>query len=131
MLLPTQSELFTKHLYLRVLLETSPLMVQVSCLQPDCKYSLAPQTQAQSTASTGNLWKHYNLKHKAIVYALRNRTLTPSTQSSSASLFFEPRRLPINEIQLVTNLAKYQELVLSFVVSNNLSLRIVESYLYC
>jgi hypothetical protein len=130
MLPPTQSELFTKHLYSRVLLETSPPMVQVSCLQPNCKYSPAAQTQAQSTASTGNLWKHYNLKHKAIVYALRNKTPTPSTQSSSASSFFEPRRPSINEIRPATNPAKYRELVLSFIVSNNLSLRIVESYSY-
>lgn len=130
MLPPTQSELFTKHLYSRVLLDISPPMVQVSCLQPDCKYSPTAQIYIQSTVSTGNLWKHYNLKHKAIVYALRNRTPTPSIQSSSASSFFEPRRPSINEIQLATNPAKYRELVLSFVVSNNLSLRIVESYSY-
>lgn len=131
MLPPTQSPLFTKELYSRVLLETNPLTIKVGCMQPGCGYSPTAQTHAQAAASTGNLWKHYSLKHRVIYDALKQKKTAPSSQSSSASSFFEPRRPVTYEPRLTTNPAKYRELVLSFIVSNNLSLRIIESYSYC
>jgi hypothetical protein len=133
MLPPTHSELFTKLLYSRVLLQTNPRTVKVTCLQPNCGYSPTPQTPAQAATSTGNLWKHYSSKHQAALVAIKKTNTTLSSPSSSASSFFEPRRLGIHaakEPRASANPAKYRELVLSFIVSNNLSLRVIESHSY-
>jgi hypothetical protein len=46
-----------------------------------------------------------------------------STPSTSASAFFQPRQAPSN----APSSSKYRELVLSFIVSNNLPLRLIES----
>jgi hypothetical protein len=133
MLPVTTSMLFTKLIYSRLILDSNPPMLKVTCLQPNCGYSPTPQPLCQT--STGNLWKHYTQRHPAIAYTVKNDKNTLSSPSSSASSFFEPRNLQIQSrnpvIQLArpsNNTAKYRELLLSFVVSNNLSLRLVESY---
>ncbi|KFX93411.1 hypothetical protein O988_06834 [Pseudogymnoascus sp. VKM F-3808] len=81
--------------------------------------------------STGNLWKHYTQKHPTVAYTTKGgyNTTAPSSPSSSASSFFEPRKQQVQPTaQASNNRAKYRELLLSFVVSNNLSLRLIESY---
>ena len=132
MLPPSTSVLFTKSMYSRVILETTPPTFRTTCLQPNCGYSPSPQLLTQTVASTGNLWKHYTLKHPMIAYTLkRGNNALPSSPSSSASSFFEPRnQLAQQPPRQANNTAKYRELLLSFVVSNNLSLRIIESYSY-
>ena len=55
MMPPTQSLLFTKELYSRILLETNPPTIKMECTQPNCRYSPAAQTYAQAAASTSNL----------------------------------------------------------------------------
>jgi hypothetical protein len=119
---PTSSKLFTKGLYRRELLDTRPPTIKIVCLQPGCRYSLPPQGLKQS--STGNLWRHYSIKHPTVSYALKNDN---SSASSSTSSFFSPRPLAIPK-QLGSNPSKYKELLLQFVVSNNLSIRLVKSY---
>jgi hypothetical protein len=49
-------------------------------------------------------------------HTLKQTKTAPSSQSSSASSFFEPRRLAIHAPRFTTNPAKYRELVLSFIV---------------
>jgi hypothetical protein len=91
MLPPTTSILFTKLLYSRLILDSKPPTVKITCLQPDCGYSPTPQVVNQT--STGNLWKHYSQKHLTIAYTTKNQKNIPSrsSPSSSASSFFEPR----------------------------------------
>lgn len=132
MLPPTTSILFTKLLYSRLILDSNPPTIKITCLQPGCGYSPTPQVINQT--STGNLWKHYSQKHPTIAYTMKNQTNIPSgsSPSSSASLFFEPqsqRPKPVS-IQSSNSRAKYRELLLSFVVSNNLFLQLIESYLF-
>jgi hypothetical protein len=126
MLPPTTSILFTKQLYSRSILEGNPPLLKITCLQPSCRYSPTPQPLSQS--STGNLWKHYTQKHPTVAYTMKSDKNTPSSPSSSMSSFFEPRNLQIQPARASKDVAKYREILLSFVVSNNLSLRLVESY---
>jgi len=121
MLPVTTSILFRKLLYSRLILDSNPPMLKVTCLQPNCGYSPTPQPLGQT--STGNLWKHYTQRHPAIAYAVKNDKNTLSSPSSSASSFFEPRNLQIQSrnpvIQLArpsNNTAKYRELLLLFEV---------------
>ena len=91
MLPPTSSILFTKLLYSRLILDSNPSTVKVTCLQPDCGYSPTPQLLSQT--STGNLWKHYTQKHPTVAYTTKGGyNTTPSSPLSSASSFFEPRK---------------------------------------
>ena len=126
MLPPTTSILFTKQLYSRSILDSNPPLLKMTCLQPNCNYSPTPQPLSQS--STGNLWKHYNQKHPTVAYTMKSDKNAPSSPSSSISSFFEPRNLQLQPARASKDVAKYQETLLSFVVSNNLSLRLVESY---
>jgi len=126
MLPPTTSILFTKHLYSRSILDSNPPLLKMTCRQPNCRYSPTPQPLSQS--STGNLWKHYTQKHPTIAYTMKSGGNTPSSPSSSASSFFEPRNTQIQLARASKDTAQYREILLSFVVSNNLSLRLVESY---
>ena len=93
------------------------------CLEPDCGYSI-PQGLKQS--STGNLWRHYSLKHPTVSYALKNENRQSSSTSSSPSSFFSPRPSAISKQS--GNPSKYKGLLLQFIVSNNLSIRLVESH---
>lgn len=126
MLPPTTSILFTKLLYSRLILDSNPPTVKMTCLQPGCGYSPAPQLINQT--STGNLWKHYSQRHPTIAYTMKSQKNIPSSPSSSASSFFEPQSQKPQPIQSSNSRAKYRELLLSFVVSNNLSLRLIESH---
>lgn len=116
----TSSKLFTKGLYRREILDTQPPTIRMACLQPNCNYSTV---QGLQLLSTGNLWRHYSLKHPTVSYALNSQ---PSSASSSTSSFFSPRSLATSKPS--SNPSKYKELLLQFVVSNNLSIRLVESY---
>jgi len=76
--------------------------------------------------STGNLIRHYDRNHKSIPTSLadlkrQQRASLISTDSSPAS-FFMPKRTK----QLGFNEEKYKELLLDFLASNNLALRLVE-----
>jgi hypothetical protein len=130
MLPPTSSILFTKLLYSRLILDSHPPTVKVTCLQLDCGYSPTPQPLSQT--STSNLWKHYTLKHPTVAYTMKGPTITSSSPLSSASSFFEPRprnpQVQPAQAQASNRRAKYRELLLSFVVSNNLSLRLIKSH---
>src|SRR5271154_2539243 len=50
----SNSILFTKNLYSRVILDLSPPKIQYTCLQPNCEY-IAP-LQSISYTTTTNLW---------------------------------------------------------------------------
>jgi hypothetical protein len=88
----TSSILFTKLLYSRLILDSNPPTVKVTCLQPGCGYSPTPQLLSQT--STGNLWKHYTQKHPMVAYTTKggHNTTTPLSPLSSASSFFKPRK---------------------------------------
>ena len=119
------SILFTKGLFYRTLLETIPARIQYQCLQTDCSYIPSQPLKSQTTS---NLWKHLKKMHPSI-YAeyekISSSTIrSSSTPSAPASAFFQPRQAPSN----APSSSKYRELLLSFVVSNNLPLRLVESH---
>ena len=127
-LLVLTSRLFTKDLYTRTILETTPVTMRVICTQPNCGYSPRPQVLSKNIGS--NLWKHYNQRHPAVGTAIKQSDNLPTVLSSSAasvaSTFFEPRK-PKQAIQNISA-SRHRDLVLSFIISNNLSLRLVESY---
>ena len=118
----TSSKLFTKGLYRREILDTQPPTIRMACLQPNCNYSTV---QGLQLLSTGNLWRHYSLKHPTVSYALKNENRQSSSTSSSTSSFFNPRPLAMSKQS--SNPLRYKELLLQFIVSNNLSIRLVES----
>ena len=126
MLPPTTSILFTKLLYSRLILDSNPPTVKITCLQPGCGYSPTPQLINQT--STGNLWKHYTQKHLTIAYTTKGQKNILSSPLSSTSSFFKPWSQRLQPIQSSNSRAKYRELLLSFVISNNLSLRLIESH---
>jgi hypothetical protein len=123
MLPPSSSPLFVKNLYMRTLLDTTPPTIRVTCSQPDCGYS--PQPLVFSDKSTGNLWKHYTQKHSQISFSMRkNDHVQAASSPSSSSSFFELKKTTAKQ---PVNASKYRNLLLQFVVSNNLSLRLVDS----
>jgi hypothetical protein len=127
----TKTSLFSAKLYSRLLLETEPSTIQYECLQPSCGYKPPPQLATQN--STGNLWLHYKRKHPALEQLHNNKNSNiaiSSASSSNSSSFFEPRQLLKPTLKPALHQAKYRELLIQFIVSNNLSLSIVESYTY-
>ena len=124
----TNAYVFTHNLFSRTLLETTLATIQIRCMQPNCHYGLANWTlQAQST---GNLIRHYEAHYPAIPTSLRKAK--QQIPSSDLLTFFAPnpcRPVPVPSIQLVDN-AKCRELLLDFVVANNLALRIVDTPKY-
>jgi len=120
----TTSSLFKQNLYTRTLLETVPPTIRIICQQPNCGYS--PLPQPFSVNSTSNLWKHYNQKHPSVSFALKTSDKSGNLSSSPApsSSFFEPRRTLAKQ---QVNGSKYRQLVLSFIVLNNLSLNLVKN----
>src|SRR5208282_3165667 len=60
----TNAYIFTKGLYQRTLLDTTPPSVSYTCTQPGCIYKRTMATV--QVVSTGNLIKHYNNCHKDI-----------------------------------------------------------------
>jgi hypothetical protein len=123
MLPPSSSPPFVKNLYRRTLLDTTPPTIRVICSQPDCGYS--PQPLVFSDKSTANLWKHYTQKHPQISFSMReNDQLQAASSLSSSSSFFELKNTTAKQ---PVNASKYRDLLLQFVVSNNLPLRLVDS----
>ncbi|KFY19337.1 hypothetical protein V493_08008 [Pseudogymnoascus sp. VKM F-4281 (FW-2241)] len=123
MLPPSSSPLFVKNLYRRTLLDTTPPTIRVICSQPNCGYS--PQPLVFLDKSTSNLWKHYTQKHPQISFSMRkNDQLQAASSPSSSSSFFELKKTTAKQ---PVNASKYRDLLLQFVVSNNLSLRLVDS----
>jgi hypothetical protein len=117
------SPIFSKGLFSRLILDTIPAKVQFTCLQDACSY--AP-SQPLSNQTTSNLWKHLENVHPLVHAKHQKLQLSGSnTRSSSPSVatFFKPQRIPTN----ATNTAKFRELLLSFIVSNNLPLRLPDS----
>jgi hypothetical protein len=127
----TKTSLFTARLYSRLLLETEPVTVHYECLQPGCGYKPPPQLPTQN--STGNLGLHYKRRHP-LLEQLHNsnnsNTAISSPSNGNSSSFFEPRRPAQPTLKPALYKAKYRELLIQFIVSNNLSLSIVESYSY-
>jgi hypothetical protein len=135
------SELFTAGLCSRTLLETNPPTIQIRCLQPGCLY--APKPQPLSFKQTKNYWTHFASSHPDIyaVYKTNNSKVSNISRDSQASsshasdiaTLFAPRitKKPTNTPQVVTaRNDTYRALLLDFVVSNNLALRIADSAPY-
>jgi hypothetical protein len=122
----TQSVLFQHGLFSRTLLDDQPLKIQYTCLQPNCIYKPPPQS-ASAIATTSNLWTHLQRHHKQVYFSVKQTTPSSpsnsSTQSTSTTSFFQPRT-PIKPS------SKYRDLLLNFVIQNNLALRVVESPSY-
>jgi hypothetical protein len=129
----TDSNLFTLGLFSRTLLETTPPTMQLRCLQPGCLY--APKPQLLSYTHTGNYWTHYYHTHPQVVEVFKP-DLTPNSQSSSqgsrshsssVAKLFTPRLSKPHARVTEGFQTKYRALLLDFVVSNNLALRVVDS----
>ena len=119
----SDSILFAKGLYSRTILDVTPSKISFKCLQPHCKYTPSQPTKTQTTS---NLWKHLQTQHPAIHAQYRKKQLQggdSQPSSSTTAAFFQPRKVPSH----APNTSKYRELLLSFIVSNNLPLRISES----
>jgi hypothetical protein len=118
----TQSVLFSTALFSRTLLDGHPRKIHYACLHLGCNYS--PPAQMLSQTSTSNLWTHLQRHHISIYNSVKRPvSATPSvssTQSSTAS-FFQPHTHGAKQG------AKFRELLLDFICSNNLALRLVES----
>ena len=117
------SIIFDKGVFSRTLLDTSPTRIQYHCLESGCNYSPSQPIMNQSTS---NLWKHLKKMHPEVhaeCDKLQQSSSTRGSSRASSSTFFEPRKVPVNAAKA----SKYRELLLAFVVSNNLPLRLVES----
>jgi hypothetical protein len=126
----TDSDLFTSGLFSRTLLETTPPTMQLRCLQPGCLY--APKPQLLSFNQTGNYWAHYYHVHPQVAEAFKPALQSSSSQSSqshisSVAKLFAPRLSKPNAGATEAFQTKYRALLLDFVVSNNLALRVVDS----
>jgi hypothetical protein len=105
----------------------NPPTLRVACLQPNCRYT--PAAQPLSVNQSSNLWKHYHQRHPHIALAAksdREPSVTPSS-SNSMSSFFEPRAPQLKLAVHSANSTKYRDLLLNFIVFNNLPLSLVES----
>lgn len=117
------SIIFDKGLFRRTLLDTLPTRIQYHCCISRCNYS---PCQPITNQSTSNLWKHLKKMHPeehAECNKLQQSSSIRGSSRASSSAFFEPRKVPVNAVKA----SKYRELLLAFVVSNNLPLRLVES----
>lgn len=108
--------IFTAGLFKRTQLDTTPLSVLYTCMQPNCKY----ETTMLSTkvTSIGNLLKHYHARHKGVA----------TSQSEARQLSTNPLK-PDFFCKYSTGLSqdKARKLALDLIVSNNLKLGLVES----
>src|SRR5450432_2129044 len=126
-----ESVLFSASLFSRTLLEISPTTVQVRCLKPGCSY--APKPLLLSNKQTSNFWKHYQHSHIEL-YMRFNANNKPSSHSQASSshtsdiaTLFTPRLPNSKGSNVEAFQTKYRALLLDFIVSNNLALRVVES----
>jgi hypothetical protein len=127
----TDSDLFTLGLFSRTLLETTPPTMQLRCLQPGCLYT--PKPQLLSFTQTGNYWAHYYHLHPQVAEAIKPTSkLQGSSQGSQShasgvAKLFTLRLSKSNANATKGFQTKYRALLLDFVVSNNLALRVVDS----
>ena len=104
--------------------------MQLCCLQPGCLYALKPQLL--SFNQTGNYWAHYYHVHPQVAEALKPALKSSSSQgsqshTSSIAKLFTPRLSKPHAGATKAFQTKYRALLLDFVVSNNLALRVVDS----
>jgi hypothetical protein len=128
----SDSILFSASLFSRTVLDTTPITIQLCCLQLLCKYT--PKPQPLNFTITSNYWTHYKHSHPEIfaLYNLKSAKESSSqASSSSASTFFMPQLSKPNTTPTEVFQAKYRALLLNFVVSNNLTLQVVDSQLHC
>jgi hypothetical protein len=127
----SDSPLFKDSLFSRTLLDTIPPMIQLKCMQPTCDYS--PKPYPIDYSITSNYWTHYKNVHPEIAI-LYNQNMSRSSQSSqkrNPASFFTPRlSKPIASTAEAFQM-KYRALLLDFMVSNNLALRVVDSQSHC
>ena len=126
----THSTLFTKNLYSRTILRGSPNKMQYTCTQENCSYM--PEAKPVSQNTTSNLWRHIELKHPAIFEAsskstrkLKDKDDIRPQNRASMSRFFRPN--PQSTTTLVSS-TKFRELLLAFIVTNNLPMRLVDKF---
>jgi hypothetical protein len=122
----SDSILFTAGLYSRTLLETTPATVQLRCLQPQCTYT--PKPQLLDYTITSNYWTHIKHSHPK-VFALYKGSQSSSYASDVVALFTPRLSKPFTSATEAFQ-TKYRALLLDFVVSNNLALRIADSPAY-
>jgi hypothetical protein len=86
----SDSQLFSAGLFSRTLLDTTPLTIQLQCMQPQCKYT--PKPQRLDHTITSNYWTHYKNAHPevAALYKPQNLSSQSSSQTSIAATFFTP-----------------------------------------
>lgn len=140
----TQSPLFLKNVFSRTLLSTSPVTMKIVCMQDSCNYK--PKPKLLSWNITSNLWRHVQSMHPALFEAIKpgppllQRAQSSQSQSSqsqssqdsqgaqnmrkarNAQGFFTPRVGGSNPISA----SRYRELLLAFIVSNNLPMSLVD-----
>ena len=119
----SDSILFSKGLYSRTIFDNAPSRISFKCLQPHCKYTPSQLIKMQTTS---NLWKHLKTQHPVIHAQYKKKHIQDGdTQpsSSTTATFFQPRKVSSH----APNSSKFRELLLSFIVSNNLPLRTSES----
>jgi hypothetical protein len=128
----SDSILFTAGLYSRTLLETTPATVQFRCLQPQCTYT--PKPQLLDYSITSNYWTHLKHSHPKVFALYKGSALDQGSQSSSHAsnvvALFTPRLSKSFTPATEAFQTKYRALLLDFVVSNNLALRIADSPAY-
>ena len=113
----TNAYIFTKGLYQRTLLDTTPRSVQYTCTQLGCVYSRRMETI--QVVSTGNLIKHYNNSHKNIPTSLAEEKQMETAKQEKPEFFRTYSSGSIDE--------RFRKLILHVIVSNNLPLSLVES----
>ena len=125
----SDSVLFSAGLYSRTLLDTRPPTMQLRCLQPGCMHT--PKRQLLTFKQTSNYWSHYKYSHPEIAALyIKSSKQSQGSQSSShasdVSTLFTPR-IPKAKASITNENHTYRALLLDFVVSNNLALRIADS----
>jgi hypothetical protein len=121
---PTSAYIFTHNLFSRTILDSTPSIVQIRCLQTNCNYMPKPITLKVETI--GNLIRHYKKHYPTIPTSTHSLIQLPSSDSPS---FFIPRpRRPV----LIPGLepvdqVEYRRLLMDFIVANNLALSLVDS----
>jgi hypothetical protein len=128
----SDSILFTASLYSRTLLETTPTTVQFRCLQPQCIYT--PKPQLLDYSITSNYWTHLKHSHPKVFALYKDSASDQGSQSSSYTsnvvALFTPRLSKSFTPTTEAFQTKYWALLLDFIVSNNLALRIADSLAY-
>jgi hypothetical protein len=98
-------------------------------MQPQCKYT--PKPQRLDYTITSNYWIHYKNAYPDIAVLYNSNAQGSSSQSSSyvddVATFFTLRLSRPKESTIEAFQTKYRALLLDFMVSNNLALRIVDS----